>query len=142
MYMYRSMYRAEMLYRNERLADIPVKSSTKCDFEVYGYDVFGVTAFYDFQIKSWEKTNMVRSESLSKLMPLNPSIIYTPAHPVHGRRGLETVPVHTGQPWTCQQYIIGLTVPTAGNSEFPVHLTCCMSLDCGGKAHAGTWRKP
>lgn len=54
MYMYKSMYRAVMLCRNERLADDPDKSLNGYllpnVIELYGYDVFGVTALFGFHM--------------------------------------------------------------------------------------------
>lgn len=57
--------------RNERLADDSEKSNLLPNvIEVYGYEVFGVTAFFDFHIKHRETSNAVISKSVSQLIEL------------------------------------------------------------------------
>lgn len=52
MYMYKSMYRVAMLYWSGRFTDNSDQSLNGYNLtnliEVYGYDAFGVTAFFDF----------------------------------------------------------------------------------------------
>ena len=107
-------------------------------------ETFGVTAFFDFQIRFWEI--VVRSESplpstdCAQSMPLNTSILCLLIL-CRDTGGLET---GRGMGYTLDVSSVYLRAdtetdsPPEGNSEFPVRLTC-MCLDCEGwGAHAGT----